>query len=146
MELTLPLLIILVCLRIHLQNKLQSKQQQPSEWIQLEALWLSELQSNLIFKFRYFAQLKEELADFWGVKSLLIYSAGWLAGFGAIKALIREKDHVIMDQLSHNCLQEGSNAATKNVHKFRHLDHKAMVEVLRKTRENDKENAILVVT
>lgn len=34
-------------------------------------------------------QLKQELADFWGVSSVLIYSAGWLAGFGVIKAMVR---------------------------------------------------------
>lgn len=50
-------------------------------------------------------QLKEELAEFWGVNSLLIYSAGWLAGFGVIKALIKDDDHIVMDRLSHNCLQ-----------------------------------------
>lgn len=79
-------------------------------------------------------QLKQELADFWGVKGLLIYSAGWLAGFGVIKGLIKQYDHVIMDNLSHNCLQEGAYAATKNVTKFGHLDHEAMVQTLRKTR------------
>ena len=67
-------------------------------------------------------QLKDELAEFWGVNSLLIYSAGWLAGFGVIKGLIREHDHIIMDRLSHNCLQEGANASTKNIHKFEHLN------------------------
>lgn len=39
-----------------------------------------------------------------------------------------------MDQLSHNCLQEGAYAATKNVTKFQHLNHQAMVEILQKTR------------
>lgn len=42
-----------------------------------------------------------------------------------------------MDQLSHNCLQEGSNAATKNIIKFAHLDHEAMVQALKKVREAD---------
>lgn len=50
-------------------------------------------------------QLRDELADFWGVKGLLIYSAGWLAGFGVIKALIKENDYIIMDNIAHNCLQ-----------------------------------------
>lgn len=62
-------------------------------------------------------QLKDELADYWDCH-LLIYSAGWLAGFGVIKGLVKEDDHIIMDQLSHNCLQEGANAATKKIQKF----------------------------
>lgn len=32
-----------------------------------------------------------------------------------------------MDRLSHNCLQEGAMAATKNIHKFEHLDQDAMI-------------------
>lgn len=51
-----------------------------------------------------------------------------------------------MDNLSHNCLQEGANAATKNVIKFPHLDTKAMEAKLKAVREKDTENAILVVT
>lgn len=58
------------------------------------------------------------MAEYWQTQSIIIYSAGWLAGFGVIKGLIREYDYVIMDRLSHNCLQEGANAATKNVIKF----------------------------
>lgn len=77
---------------------------------------------------------------------MLVYSGGWLAGFGVIKALIKSKDHVIMDQLSHNCLQEGANAATKNVQKFSHLKQDAMEKKLKETREKDQENSILVVT
>jgi hypothetical protein len=42
-----------------------------------------------------------------------------------------------MDQLAHGCLQEGSYAATKNVTKFPHLNHEAMVAALVKTRESD---------
>lgn len=64
----------------------------------------------------------------------MIYSAGWLAGFGVIKALVKENDHIIMDNLSHNCLQEGANAATKKIIKFPHLSHEDMVASLKKTR------------
>mgnify|MGYP000853922317 CR=1 FL=1 len=71
-------------------------------------------------------QLREELAAYWGMKSILIYSAGWLAGFGVIKGLIRDYDHVVMDQLSHNCLQEGALNATRNIVKFPHLNTKVM--------------------
>lgn len=36
-----------------------------------------------------------------------------------------------MDRLSHNCLQEGSNAATKNIYKFDHLDQEEMIKKLK---------------
>ena len=62
---------------------------------------------------------------------MLIYSAGWLAGFGVVKALIKKHDHVIMDELSHNCLQEGACAATDNVQRFKHLSHDEMVRMLK---------------
>jgi glycine C-acetyltransferase len=56
-------------------------------------------------------------------KGLMIYSAGWLAGYGVITGLVKEYDHIIMDQLSHNCLVEGARAATKNITRFDHLSH-----------------------
>lgn len=62
-------------------------------------------------------QLEKELSTYWDT-NILIYSTGWMAGYGVIKGLVREYDFIIMDQLSHNCLQEGSNAATKNIKKF----------------------------
>ena len=67
-------------------------------------------------------QLKEELKDFWGMKDVILYSAGWLAGFGVIKGLIRPYDYVVMDELAHNCLSEGAFAATKNVTRTPHLN------------------------
>ena len=51
-----------------------------------------------------------------------------------------------MDRLSHNCLQEGSNAATKNIHKFNHLDQEEMTQTLKTVRAKNPDNAILVVT
>jgi glycine C-acetyltransferase len=51
-----------------------------------------------------------------------------------------------MDMLSHSCLQEGANAATNNIHLFRHLDNEYCRNILTKIRAKDKENGILVVT
>lgn len=69
-----------------------------------------------------------------------------MAGFGVIKGLIREHDFIIMDQLSHNCLQEGALAATSNIQKFKHLNQDGMVELLKKTRAQNPDSAILVIT
>jgi glycine C-acetyltransferase len=76
----------------------------------------------------------------------VLYPTGWAAGFGVIKGLVRSADHVVMDMLSHSCLQEGANAATKNIHLFRHLDNEYCRNILSKIRAKDKENGILVVT
>ncbi len=39
-----------------------------------------------------------------------------------IKGLVKATDHIVIDLLGHNCLIEGSRAATKNVYKVKHLD------------------------
>jgi glycine C-acetyltransferase len=90
--------------------------------------------------------LERKIADFLGMKEVVLFPTGWAAGFGVIKGLIRSADHVVMDMLSHSCLQEGANAATNNIHLFRHLDNDYCRNILAKIRAKDTENGILVVT
>jgi 7-keto-8-aminopelargonate synthetase-like enzyme len=90
--------------------------------------------------------LERRIADFLKMEEVVLYPTGWAAGFGVIKGLVRSADHVVMDMLSHSCLQEGANAATTNVHLFRHLDNDYCRKILTKIRLKDKENGILVVT
>ena len=90
--------------------------------------------------------LERKIADFLKMEEVVLYPTGWAAGFGVIKGLVRSADHVVMDMLSHSCLQEGANAATTNIHLFRHLDNEYCRKILTKIRAKDKENGILVVT
>ena len=90
--------------------------------------------------------LERKIADFLKMEEAVLYPTGWAAGFGIIKGLVRSADHVVMDMLSHSCLQEGAHAATTNVHLFRHLDNEYCRNILTKIRSKDKENGILVVT
>ena len=90
--------------------------------------------------------LERKIADFLKMEEVVLYPTGWAAGFGVIKGLVRSADHVVMDMLSHSCLQEGANAATTNIHLFRHLDNEYCRNILTKIRAKDKENGILVVT
>ena len=78
--------------------------------------------------------------------NMLIFATGWMGGYGVIKALVRPWDHVIMDHVSHNCLQEGAISATRNIKKFEHLNQDEMLRILKETRQADPDNAILVVT
>jgi glycine C-acetyltransferase len=90
--------------------------------------------------------LERKIANFLKMEEVVLYPTGWAAGFGVIKGLVRSADHVVMDMLSHSCLQEGAHAATTNIHLFRHLDSEYCRNILTKIRSKDKENGILVVT
>lgn len=90
--------------------------------------------------------LERKIAEFLRMDQVVLYPTGWAAGFGVVKGLVRSADHVVMDMLSHSCLQEGANAATNNIHLFRHLDNGYCREILAKIRAKDNENGILVIT
>lgn len=91
-------------------------------------------------------KLEKAIAELVGMEHVVLFPTGWAAGYGAIGALVRKNDYVVMDALSHNCLQQGAQAATPNVRFHRHLDVEHAREVLQEIREKDQQNGILVVT
>ena len=90
--------------------------------------------------------LERRIANFLNMEEAILYPTGWAAGYGVIKGLVRSSDHIVMDTLSHVCLQEGANAATRNVYQFRHLDVEHCREKLVNIRAKDTENGIMVIT
>lgn len=90
--------------------------------------------------------LEKKIGDFLGYDHVALFPTGWAAGFGVIKGLVRPSDHIVMDALSHACLQEGAQAATRNIHLFRHNQVDQMREKLAKIRAADTQNGILIVT
>lgn len=71
---------------------------------------------------KYYGLLKERMKKYWQCEGIAIFSTGWLGTYGAIRAMIRQDDHIVMDQLSHNCILEGSRLSTRNIHIAKHLD------------------------
>ena len=100
----------------------------------------------LVGNTRYSVALERKIAEFLQMEQAVLYPTGWGAGYGVIKGLVRSFDHIVMDCLSHTCLQEGANAATKNICQFRHLDMDHARHWLQTIRAKDTENGILVVT
>jgi 7-keto-8-aminopelargonate synthetase-like enzyme len=90
--------------------------------------------------------LEQALAEFLGLPQVLLFPTGWAAGFGVIKGLVRPDDHVVIDVLAHNCLQEGARAATRHVHLHRHLDVAHARRLLARIRRSDSRNGILLVS
>jgi 7-keto-8-aminopelargonate synthetase-like enzyme len=100
------------------------------------------LQGNSTLSLR----LQTALAELIGLPHVVLFPTGWAAGYGVITALVRSRDHVVLDQYAHNCCVQGAMAATRNVHRVRHLSTDAFLRQLRRIRATDTENAILVVT
>jgi 7-keto-8-aminopelargonate synthetase-like enzyme len=95
---------------------------------------------------KYSLRLEQTISEFLSVDHTVLYPTGWAAGYGVIKGLVRPSDHVVMDGLSHACLQEGAYSATANVHLHGHLNLDSARRHLQRIRAKDTENGILVVT
>ncbi len=90
--------------------------------------------------------LEKKLSDFLEGKEVVLYPTGWSAGFASVQGFVRRDDHVVMDILTHSCLQEGARAATTNIHHFGHLNSYGLGRRLKQIRDKDRECGILVVT
>jgi 7-keto-8-aminopelargonate synthetase-like enzyme len=95
---------------------------------------------------KYSLRLEHTISEFLDLEHTVLYPTGWAAGYGVIKGLVRPTDHVVLDILAHACLQEGANSATTNVHLHRHLDIESVRQQLKRIRDRDTENGVLVVT
>jgi glycine C-acetyltransferase len=95
---------------------------------------------------RYSLALQKQMADFLQMEEAVLYPTGWAAGYGVIRGLVRSEDHVVMDGLAHNCLQDGAIASTQNIHLHSHLNLDAVRRHLKRIRTRDAANGILVVT
>ncbi len=85
------------------------------------------------------------IADKLHKETALLFSTGWAAGFGTLAGLIRENDYIIIDELSHNCIQEGAVHRTKKVKRFKHNNIQHLEEIIINTRQEQNDSCIFVV-
>jgi glycine C-acetyltransferase len=90
--------------------------------------------------------LERSIARLFGRQDSFLLPTGWAAGFGAVSGVVRPGDYVLMDELSHQCLQQGAYASTPNVSTFRHLDNNHLESQLAGLRAKDPSAAILIIT
>lgn len=90
--------------------------------------------------------LEERLAELFSCREATVFPSGWAAGYGAVRALVRDGDHVVIDCLARSCFQDAAAIATRNVHWVPHCSHTAVETRLARLRAVDSHNGILVVT
>ena len=67
-------------------------------------------------------RLEEQLADFKGSESCLLFGSGYLANVGVVSALAREGDVVFSDALNHASIIDGCRLARAETFVYDHLD------------------------
>jgi 8-amino-7-oxononanoate synthase len=65
-------------------------------------------------------ELERRLAEYVGKESALVFSTGFLANQGALSSLTGRNDYIILDELDHASIIDGSRLSFSKVIKYRH--------------------------
>jgi len=76
-------------------------------------------------------QLEERLADLAGKDNALCYSTGFQVNLGVVSVLTGRKDYVLLDELDHASIIEGSRLSFSKVFKYSHNDMLSLESKLR---------------
>jgi 8-amino-7-oxononanoate synthase len=75
-------------------------------------------------------QLEEQLAAFTGKEAALVFSTGFQVNIGVIPALLGRNDYLILDELDHASIIEGSRLCFGKTMKFRHNNMASLEKIL----------------
>ncbi len=75
-------------------------------------------------------ELEQKLAEFVGKEDALVFSTGFQVNIGVIPALVGRHDYLILDELDHASIIEGSNLCLGQTRKFRHNNMESLEKAL----------------
>jgi 8-amino-7-oxononanoate synthase len=76
-------------------------------------------------------ELEERLAKLTGKEATLCYSTGFQVNLGVVSVLTGRNDHLLLDELDHASIIEGSRLSFSRTLKFRHNDMKSLESKLK---------------
>ncbi|MHC4166291.1 MAG: aminotransferase class I/II-fold pyridoxal phosphate-dependent enzyme [Planctomycetota bacterium] len=88
-------------------------------------------------------ELEEALAGFLRKEATLLSSSGYASQIAAMQGLLRPKDVVFYDQLSHSSLVDGMRLSGAAMYQYPHLDIRSL-QMLLKTHRDDFRGAMIV--
>lgn len=77
-------------------------------------------------------ELEERLAKFVGKEGALVFSTGFQVNLGVLSSVTGRHDYIIIDELDHACIIDGSRLSFSKVLKYRHNDMASLEKVLQK--------------
>ncbi|RPJ76091.1 MAG: aminotransferase class I/II-fold pyridoxal phosphate-dependent enzyme, partial [Desulfobacteraceae bacterium] len=88
--------------------------------------------------------LERELADFFGVRSVIVFSTGYVANLGMISTLTGPGDVLLIDADSHASIYDGCRLSGAEVIRFRHNDPADLDKRLRRLGERAARTIVIV--
>lgn len=81
-------------------------------------------------------ELERRLAEFVGKDGALVFSTGFQVNLGVLSSITGRHDTIIIDDLDHACIIDGSRLSFSKVLKYRHNDMASLEKVLKKCDPN----------
>lgn len=89
-------------------------------------------------------ELERELAEYYGWRSAIMFSAGYLANLGMISALVGQGDTVLVDGDCHASIYDGCRLSGAEILRFRHNDPASLEKRLRRLGDQASQALIIV--
>ncbi|MCL4123072.1 UNVERIFIED_CONTAM: hypothetical protein GTU68_058048 [Idotea baltica] len=80
--------------------------------------------------------LEEKLAKFVAKESALVFSTGFQVNLGVLSSVTRRNDYILVDELDHACIIDGTRLSFSKVLKYRHNDMASLESQLKKCEED----------
>jgi 8-amino-7-oxononanoate synthase len=78
-------------------------------------------------------ELEDKLANYVGKEGALVFSTGFQVNLGVISSIPSRHDYIIIDELDHACIIDGSRLSFAKVLKYKHNDMASLEKILSKT-------------
>jgi 8-amino-7-oxononanoate synthase len=88
-------------------------------------------------------ELEDKLAKYVGKEGALVFSTGYQVNLGVISSIPGRHDYLILDELDHACILDGSRLSFAKVMKYSHNDMESLEKVLSRC-ESDKIKLIVI--
>ena len=77
-------------------------------------------------------ELEEKLADFVGKEAALVFSTGFQVNLGVVSTMIGRNEYLILDELNHASIIDGSRLSFAKILKFKHNDMSSLETILQR--------------